>query len=675
MAVKTVITSELVDPTDPELGYINTYSDGTSDTTLSSLEPGSSIGTDDKSSGTTFDPTASGYKKNADGTYTKTFDDGSTSTVDAGGNPVSSTEQTDSGIQNAPTNSSTLSDLATKIQNLLKGGGLGSAATTAGLAALAKAIGGGSSSGLAGGTAGVYRGYQGGIPTLTASRTMNQIPAGYRPGGGGLSYFSPVTFTDSSGKVVPGVAGSGSPMNVGDVTGNVTGPTSAGALTATNTNLPGGITTVGNTYVPPTTKITNTNTGTNTNTNTSTNTGTNTVINDQLAAANAEVKRLTQQTDMGNIVQKYAGKTDPASITQMQVELAQYMDKNGISTSQLPNIIKGASYATGWTPDTINKVYQSIDPLAQVVAAYNDKTKTPAQVAALAAQNNITTQQLQNYGVDTAGLNNLAAQGYLSTPLLTSTLQQDYNAGTPAGIASINKILSSNPSLTTAKIQQMFPGIDLNAISKQGINIPGYTPTNVAAAAPTKTTAPTYTNYSNQNIGDYIAQSGINVNDPVAVAAAVAAQNADPAAVSAYISNMQSSAPAVAAAPTFGEAVDTSVNGASGGVMRAAHYARGGYALGGISSLGTYSDGGRMLKGPGDGVSDSIPAMIGGHQKAALADGEFVIPARIVSEIGNGSSDAGARKLYEMMDRIQKARKKTTKNVAANTRAEQYLPG
>jgi hypothetical protein len=97
-------------------------------------------------------------------------------------------------------------------------------------------------------------------------------------------------------------------------------------------------------------------------------------------------------------------------------------------------------------------------------------------------------------------------------------------------------------------------------------------------------------------------------------------------------------------------------------------------AYGGLSSLGSYSDGGRLLKGPGDGVSDSIPAMIGKNQPARLADGEFVIPARIVSEIGNGSTDAGARKLYAMMDRIQKARGKTLKNVAANTKADKHLP-
>ena len=106
------------------------------------------------------------------------------------------------------------------------------------------------------------------------------------------------------------------------------------------------------------------------------------------------------------------------------------------------------------------------------------------------------------------------------------------------------------------------------------------------------------------------------------------------------------------------------------------------YAAGGLSglptqyNLGGYSDGGRLLKGPGDGVSDSIPARIGNRQPARLSDGEFVIPARIVSEIGNGSTDAGARRLYAMMDRIQKARRKTTgkHKIAVNSKAEKYLP-
>jgi hypothetical protein len=102
-------------------------------------------------------------------------------------------------------------------------------------------------------------------------------------------------------------------------------------------------------------------------------------------------------------------------------------------------------------------------------------------------------------------------------------------------------------------------------------------------------------------------------------------------------------------------------------------------AQGGVPNsydLGSYSDGGRLLKGPGDGVSDSIPATIGKGRPARLADGEFVVPARIVSEIGNGSTEAGARKLYAMMDRIQAGRKKSVGKgkVAVNSRADKYLP-
>ena len=95
-------------------------------------------------------------------------------------------------------------------------------------------------------------------------------------------------------------------------------------------------------------------------------------------------------------------------------------------------------------------------------------------------------------------------------------------------------------------------------------------------------------------------------------------------------------------------------------------------AGGGIGDLGGYSDGGRLLKGPGDGVSDSIPAKIGQSRPARLSDGEFVIPARIVSELGNGSTEAGAKKLYAMMDRVKKAR--NHKNIAANTKADKHLP-
>jgi hypothetical protein len=93
----------------------------------------------------------------------------------------------------------------------------------------------------------------------------------------------------------------------------------------------------------------------------------------------------------------------------------------------------------------------------------------------------------------------------------------------------------------------------------------------------------------------------------------------------------------------------------------------------GHSNLGGYSDGGRMLKGPGDGMSDSIPGVIGKKQPARLADGEFVVPADVVSHLGNGSTDAGARKLYSMMDKIRKARTGKKKQ-APQVKTDKYLP-
>jgi hypothetical protein len=101
------------------------------------------------------------------------------------------------------------------------------------------------------------------------------------------------------------------------------------------------------------------------------------------------------------------------------------------------------------------------------------------------------------------------------------------------------------------------------------------------------------------------------------------------------------------------------------------------YAEGGIAgySLGGYAAGGnpRLLKGPGDGMSDNIPAVIGNKQPARLADGEFVVPADVVSHLGNGSTDAGAKHLYNMMDKVRKAR---TGKVAQGTQInpKKYMP-
>ena len=126
----------------------------------------------------------------------------------------------------------------------------------------------------------------------------------------------------------------------------------------------------------------------------------------------------------------------------------------------------------------------------------------------------------------------------------------------------------------------------------------------------------------------------------------------DPAAAAPALTPMQGTPPPMSqATPAVAPSVQQPVQqAAAGGLM-------------GDSSLGGYAHGGipRLTRGPGDGVSDSIPAEIGdtGKQPARLADGEFVISSRIVSELGNGSTEAGARALQAMVDRIQAKRKKS----------------
>ena len=81
------------------------------------------------------------------------------------------------------------------------------------------------------------------------------------------------------------------------------------------------------------------------------------------------------------------------------------------------------------------------------------------------------------------------------------------------------------------------------------------------------------------------------------------------------------------------------------------------YAAGGLASMAK----GRYLGGATDGMADKIPARIGGKQEARLSHGEFVIPADVVSHLGNGNSEAGAKRLYSMMDKIRTARTGTKK--------------
>ena len=94
-------------------------------------------------------------------------------------------------------------------------------------------------------------------------------------------------------------------------------------------------------------------------------------------------------------------------------------------------------------------------------------------------------------------------------------------------------------------------------------------------------------------------------------------------------------------------------------------------AAGGLASLG---GGGYYLGGTTDGMADKVPARIDGGQEARLSDGEFVVPADVVSHLGNGNSNAGAQQLYDMMDRVRKART-GRESQGTQINPSRYMPG
>jgi len=176
---------------------------------------------------------------------------------------------------------------------------------------------------------------------------------------------------------------------------------------------------------------------------------------------------------------------------------------------------------------------------------------------------------------------------------------------------------------------------------------------------------------------NFAAPASVQPTSPLVAPPASTVTKSDPVAAQLAALQMKKDLDTRAGAQGLGSFIPQAADPTSPYSAGSTNFAQGGLSsINGQYNLGGYSDGGRLLRGPGDGVSDSIPAQIGNRQPARLADGEFVIPARIVSELGNGSTDAGARRLYAMMDRIQKARRKTTgkHKIAVNSRADKYLP-
>jgi len=203
-------------------------------------------------------------------------------------------------------------------------------------------------------------------------------------------------------------------------------------------------------------------------------------------------------------------------------------------------------------------------------------------------------------------------------------------------IAALQSQVSNIPSVNLSPIEQRLAAIESRPI-------PTYTPTDLSGV------------YS--RLGGLESQlSGLNIPSLDPILAQLAGLESQIANMSYTPAPTSSTGASYSFGPYFKQ----------GGVIP-------GMAASRINNVQEYAAGGKLLNGPGDGMSDDIRANIDGQQEARLADGEFVVPADVVSHLGNGSTKAGAQKLYTMMDKVRKARTGTARQ-GREINAYNYLP-
>lgn len=422
------------------------------------------------------------------------------------------------------------------------------------------------------------------------------------------------------------------------------------------------------------------------------------------APAYDTAKKIMEEDDVRNVFAEVAGRNPT------QNELAKYLGKN-MSPADL---VKGVSalselgIAQKFTDDDLNnqaRYYWGRDMTKGELAYFKDPANKLSNFNTLrsAMQNN--PAYLQNLNkINQAAFNKtmdadkIAAEGPASLQQISSAyndifgkpptqdqLQAAINSG--ASYSQIKAQLQASPEYATKMTQPLVPEIKQTAATMPAINTRPAPPPIAQEqidAYRQQYNAPTAGSQSAAQLGlaplfSSTGQGGYTFNQPqqqASIEGALPYQDIiNRLGIGGVYQQIADKAPPLQGGVQFNVPQGYTPIGQT---ARPQGMAVGGMAMGGEAqyNLGGYSDGGRLLRGPGDGVSDSIPASIGNRQPARLADGEFVIPARIVSELGNGSTEAGARQLYAMMDRVQKKRRSTVGKgkVAVNSKAHRMLP-
>jgi len=574
----------------------------------------------------------------------------------------------------------------------------------AGAGALAGVYGGGTS-------ADKKTGYQGVIPTLAASRSMIAAPPtraqGYRPGAGGIDYGGDVSYRLAPGMDpyanLSGTSGSAAGANLTPGSSIVT----AGGTTVVpggTTVVPGGTKTV----VPGGTGVTTVKGGTGTDTITGAK-GNDTITKNlgskgyqaaiaagltpaqylnninqwlidnpraskaQIDAAMAEfgVSKEDLQTALGTTnFSNYTkfGLTNGMGLQELNFKIADWVSKNpfatnkeiqdamkaaGVNDEDIARGINGLSASAGKEAAIINDM--GLDQLYKNILDYQSKSRTPEEIAAALAATGLDQRDLnaaQRYAKEKGYVGNPNSEAanfnYLAnTNAANTTAAVNSNAGTPVAQQVQDVIAQSTPAaVQTDYFDQQFA---------PDVFTPVYTPPVVEQPA------------KQDNIYQYFAdpstQAMLAAGDTRTIAETMQALGWSPAEVAAATgSNPAEVQAAYDAALGVGNTDYGYMQAAEGGYL--------GYADGGEIAMAK----GRYLQGQTDGMADELPARIGKDQPAALSHGEFVIPADVVSHMGNGNSDAGAKKLYQMMDKIRMARTGNKKQ-GKKINPDKFMPG
>jgi hypothetical protein len=291
-----------------------------------------------------------------------------------------------------------------------------------------------------------------------------------------------------------------------------------------------------------------------------------------------------------------------------------------------------------------------LDQLYKNILDYQSKPRTPEEIAAALAATGLEQRDLnaaQRYAKE---------KGYVGNPK-SEAANFDYLANTKAADTTAANT-SVADTLAAVESSAGIPVIQQPVVQEAVVQ----TPVVQEAVVQQPTTATDNTNDIYRYFADPSTQAMLAAGDVQSIAETMQALGWSPAEVAAATnSNPAEVQAAYDAALGIGQQ-DSYLYAATGGYL--------GYADGGEIAMAK----GRYLQGETDGMADKLPARIGRNQPAALSHGEFVIPADVVSHMGNGNSDAGAKKLYQMMDKIRMARTGNKKQ-GKKINPDKFMPG